>query len=268
VRQLLVADLGRQPYADALAFQREVARARIAGDVEDDVLLLVEHPPVVTLGRSAKSAHLLASPAYLRQQGVDVFEVERGGDVTFHGPGQLVGYPIIDLKRHRKDLHWYLRQVEESLIQGIAEFGLVGSRVEKYTGVWVGGTAGDAPRPADDSSHTVRSASGAGLHSSTAPPRKIASIGVHARDWVTWHGFALNVNTDLRYFDLIVPCGIRDVTMTSVARELNAGSVAMRAVVDAVVRAFGTTFALQPRLVDFSAFVAEAGVNLADTATH
>jgi lipoyl(octanoyl) transferase len=268
VSELLIVDLGTLPYAAALDLQRDVARRRITSEIGEDVLLLVEHPPVVTLGRTAKGTNLIASPDFLASHGVELFEVERGGDITFHGPGQLVGYPIIDLKRHRKDLHWYLRQVEESLIQGIAEFGLVGSRVEKYTGVWVGGTAGDAPRPADDSSHTVQSASGAGLHSSTAPPRKIASIGVHARDWVTWHGFALNVNTDLRYFDLIVPCGIRDVTMTSVARELNAGSVAMRAVVDAVVRAFGTTFALQPRLVDFSAFVAEAGVNLADTATH
>ena len=188
MRQLLVADLGLQPYADALAFQREVARARIAGDVEDDVLLLVEHPPVVTLGRSAKSAHVLASPAYLRQQGVDVYEVERGGDVTFHGPGQLVGYPIIDLKQHRRDLHWYLRQVEQILIDAMATYGLRCDRNAPYTGVWI-----------DD--------------------RKLASIGVHARDWVTWHGFALNVATDLRYFELIVPCGIQAVRMTSLHAE-------------------------------------------------
>jgi lipoyl(octanoyl) transferase len=184
----------------------------------------VEHPPVVTLGRTAKGANLIASPSYLASQGVELFEVERGGDITFHGPGQLVGYPIFDLKRHKKDLHWYLRQVEEALIQAIEVFGIAGGRVDKYTGVWV------------DASSDSR--------------RKIASIGVHARDWVTWHGFALNVNTDLRYFDLIVPCGISGVTMTSVARELNTGSQDMRAMHDAVIGAFGKTFELAPRQGD------------------
>ena len=219
--ELLVVQLGTLPYAAALELQRDVARRRISGEIAEDVLLLVEHPPVVTLGRTAKGANLIASPEYLASQGVELFEVERGGDITFHGPGQLVGYPIIDLKRHRKDLHWYLRQVEEALIQAVAEFGIVGGRVEKYTGVWV------------DTEHDSR--------------RKIASIGVHARDWVTWHGFALNVNTDLRYFDLIVPCGISGVTMTSVARELQSGSQDMRAMHEAVVAAFGGTFELTPR---------------------
>src|SRR6186997_1157966 len=137
MRQLLVTDLRTMPYADALTLQRAVARARISGEIGEDLLLLVEHPPVVTLGRSSKERHLLASPALLHARGVELFEVERGGDITFHGPGQLVGYPIIDLKRHRKDLHWYLRQVEEALIQTIGAFGLVGGRVDKYTGVWV-----------------------------------------------------------------------------------------------------------------------------------
>ena len=126
-------------------------------------------------------------------------EIERGGDVTFHGPGQLVGYPIVDLKRHRKDLHWYLRQVEQALIDGIAPFGLAGGRSAGYTGVWVGDGEGEG----------------------FVARRKLASIGVHARDWVTWHGFALNVTTEpLRYFDLIVPCGIAGVDMTAVSREL------------------------------------------------
>ena len=223
VGDLLVADLGALPYAAALDLQRDVARRRISGEIDQDVLLLVEHPPVVTLGRTAKAANLIASPEFLASQGVELFEVERGGDITFHGPGQLVGYPILDLKRHRKDLHWYLRQVEQALIEALAEFGLRGARVERYTGVWV--DAGDKGR------------------------RKIASIGVHARDWVTWHGFALNVTTDLRYFDLIVPCGIVDVAMTSVARELTAGSVEMRAAASAVTRAFGATFSLTPREV-------------------
>src|SRR5688572_472027 len=119
--ELLVADLGTLPYAEALELQRAVARRRISGDIGQDVLLLVEHPPVVTLGRTAKVANLVASHELLAAQGVGLFEVERGGDVTFHGPGQLVGYPIIDLKRHRRDLHWYLRQVEEALIRAVAE---------------------------------------------------------------------------------------------------------------------------------------------------
>src|SRR3954451_6139981 len=193
-------------YAQALDYQRRVARARISGAIADDVLLLVEHPPVVTLGRSAKERHLLASPEMLAARGVELFEVERGGDVTFHGPGQLVGYPIIDLKQHRKDLHWYLRQVEEALIVALGRTGLAAERNQGYTGVWTQGS-------------------------------KIASIGVHARDWVTWHGFALNVSTDLSYFGLMVPCGIEAVTMTSVERELGRG-VDMKAVEEAVGRAF------------------------------
>jgi lipoyl(octanoyl) transferase len=229
MNELLVVDLGTLPYAAALELQREMARRRISGEIDQDVLLLVEHPPVVTLGRTAKGANLIASPAYLASQGVELFDVERGGDITFHGPGQLVGYPIMDLKRHRRDLHWYLRQVEEALIQAVATFGLSGGRVEKYTGVWV--------------------------DVGTASPRKLASIGVHARDWVTWHGFALNVNTELRYFDLIVPCGIGGVTMTSVARELEQGSVDMRAARDAVAHAFAATFALVSRVVESAALV-------------
>src|SRR6188472_3310108 len=125
---LLVEQLGLVPYADALELQRRIARARITGEVAEDVLLLVEHPPVITLGRSAKANHLLASPELLSARGVELFEVERGGDVTFHGPGQLVGYPIVDLKRHKRDLHWYLRQVEQSLIDALAPFGLAGDR--------------------------------------------------------------------------------------------------------------------------------------------
>lgn len=223
VRELLVVDLGTVRYADALVLQREAARKRITGEIDQDLLILVEHPPVVTLGRSAKAANVLVSPELLAARGVELHEVERGGDVTFHGPGQLVGYPIFDLKRHRQDLHWYLRQVEESLIQAIAPLGIVGGRVPKYTGVWV-----DVDGPT---------------------PRKLASIGVHARDWVTWHGFALNVTTDLRYFDLLVPCGIPDVTMTSVAREVNAGSVEVSTVAPAVAKAFGDVFGLTPRMV-------------------
>jgi lipoyl(octanoyl) transferase len=237
MRELLIAELGTVRYADALELQRDLARRRITGEIAEDVLLLVEHPPVVTLGRTAKSANLVASRELLSARGVELFEVERGGDITFHGPGQLVGYPIIDLKRHRQDLHWYLRQVEEALIRGVAAFGIEAGRVDKYTGVWV-----DAGRDSR---------------------RKLASIGVHARDWVTWHGFALNVTTDLRYFDLIVPCGISDVVMTSVAREVEAESVVMRDVSGAVVRAFAEVFDLVPRIVDRGALEFEPTERLA-----
>jgi lipoyl(octanoyl) transferase len=164
----------------------------------------------------------LWSPERLRERGVETYEVERGGDVTFHGPGQLVGYPIFDLKRHRRDLHWYLRQLEEALIVALASVGIEAERSRGYTGVWTHG-------------------------------RKIASIGVHARDWVTWHGFALNVTTDLSFFDLIVPCGIPQVQMTSVTREVG-GDVTIDEMSGAITRAFAQVFQLEPRMVSREIF--------------
>lgn len=210
-RELWVERLGRRRYGEVLDLQRKMAKERIAG-AREDTLVIVEHQPVVTLGRTSKAAHLLADERVLAARGVELFEIERGGDITFHGPGQLVGYPIIDLAQHKQDLHWYLRQLEQVLIDALATFGIPGSRVDKHTGVWVGA-------------------------------RKIASIGVHARGWVTWHGFALNVATDLSFFDLIVPCGIPDVEMTSIARELD-GHVAMIDVEAVIVRAFSQRFGL------------------------
>jgi lipoyl(octanoyl) transferase len=224
-RRLAVADLGTVRYGVALERQRSLAEDRIAGRLGDDLLLLVEHPPVVTLGRGARDSSLPIAPNLLRRRGIEVFEIERGGDVTYHGPGQLVGYPIFDLGQHRRDLHWFLRQIEETLIVALGRFGIAGGRRDGYTGVWTGdGT------------------------------RKIASIGIHVRQWVTWHGFALNVTTDLNPFSLIVPCGIPDVVMTSVERELEGtearargasgpgrdlGGEARTAVVDAFVHSFG-----------------------------
>ncbi len=206
-------------YDEALELQRVVARDRITGETPQDVLLLVEHPPVVTLGRLSKQKNMISSPDFLASKGVGLFEVERGGDVTFHGPGQLVGYPIFDLKRHRQDLHWFLRSVEEALIRTLSRYGIPGERTTGYTGVWTQG-------------------------------RKIASIGVHARDWVTWHGFALNVTTDLSYFDLIVPCGIDGVEMTSIAKELALREDNTLCTVDAakniVASMFGKVFDLAP----------------------
>ena len=187
--ELGIVGLGRMGYGEALELQRRLAQARIDRAIPHDLLLLVEHPPVITFGRSSASEHLTASREALDARGVELFEIERGGDVTFHGPGQLVGYPIYDLTEHKRDLHWFLRQLEAALIGALGGLGVNSERSEGYTGVWTQG-------------------------------RKIASIGIHVKQWVTWHGFALNVTTDLSYFDLIVPCGIRNVVMTSAAREL------------------------------------------------
>jgi lipoyl(octanoyl) transferase len=187
-RSLAVTDLGTMEYGAALTLQRRLADDRLAGRLTNDLLLLVEHPPVITLGRGTKATSLPLDPETLRHRGIEVFEVERGGDVTYHGPGQLVGYPIFNLSAHKQDLHWYLRQLEEVLIVALEEFGIGAERNPGLTGVWTEG-------------------------------RKIASIGVHAKQWVTWHGFALNVTTELSAFDLIVPCGIPGVVMTSVAAE-------------------------------------------------
>jgi lipoyl(octanoyl) transferase len=207
-----VVRAGLVPYRAALAWQRELAAARIAGRLRDDLLLLVEHPPVVTLGRTARAAHVL------RDAGIEVVEVERGGDVTYHGPGQLVGYPILDLRGYRQDLHWYLRTLEQALVVALDELGIAAARRPGFTGVW------------------------------TVPGgRKIASIGVHVKQWVTWHGFALNVTTDLAQFDRIVPCGIPGVVMTSVERERGAAGPRDRrglwdAAVAAVIRGFACAF--------------------------
>ena len=223
-RPLAVVDLGRLAYGEALALQRAAAHARIDGRLTDDLLLLVEHPPVVTTGRSTKAGTLLLDADALARRGIELFDVERGGDVTFHGPGQVVGYPILDLTGHRQDLHWYLRQVEQVVIDALAALGVAGERNPGKTGVWTGN-------------------------------RKIASIGVHARQWVTWHGFALNVTTDLSYFDVMVPCGIADVVMTSVERELLERATGPCLAPDpdlldrareALVHAAGATFGLVP----------------------
>ncbi|MEP7346828.1 MAG: lipoyl(octanoyl) transferase LipB [Gemmatimonadaceae bacterium] len=261
-RALYVVKLGCVPYGEALELQRDVASRVIRGSIDGDVLLLLEHPPVVTLGRSSKQGNLVASPEYLATHGVELFEVERGGDVTFHGPGQLVGYPIVDLKAHphKRDLHWYLRQVEEVLIGALGQVGIEGRRNAGYTGVWVGaagqgepiiGPGGPIMGP-NATGDQMEQGDGAGAaprchRIGGMPARKIASIGVHARDWVTWHGFAINVTTDLSFFDLIVPCGIQDVQMTTVARELEGTlSVSVPDFGDAVVRVWSDVFGVAP----------------------
>jgi len=217
MRALEVIRAGTVPYEDALGWQRRIAEDRIAGRLPHDVLLLLEHPPVVTLGRNAHAVNLL-HPA-----GIEVFEVERGGDITFHGPGQLVGYPILDLRAYKQDLHWYLRTLEQALIDALGILAIPAERNPGLTGVWTRG-------------------------------RKIASIGIHVKQWVTWHGFALNVTTDLTHFERIVPCGIQGVEMTSVERERGAGSreqvweESIGAVISSFERVFGVSIVpgLQP----------------------
>jgi lipoyl(octanoyl) transferase len=206
-RLLEVIEAGLVSYGEALEWQRQLAEDRIAGRLSHDVLVLLEHPPVVTLGRNSHAAHLL-QPA-----GIEVFEVERGGDVTFHGPGQLVGYPILDLRAYKQDLHWYLRTLEQALIETLGILDIPAERNPGFTGVWTRG-------------------------------KKIASIGIHVKQWVTWHGFALNVTTDLAHFDRIVPCGIRGVVMTSVDREggRGKGEGLWQESVGAVVKGFQKVF--------------------------
>ncbi len=178
MRPLEVQDLGRIRYSEALDLQRELVSARQQG-CGNDTLLLLEHPHVVTMGRNGKSQHVLASAEILARTGIEYYETDRGGDVTYHGPGQLVGYPILDLREWRRDVHAYFSGVEQALIDALATFGIEARRGGErgYEGVWVGAA-------------------------------RIAAIGIHISRWVTSHGFALNIDTDLSYFRYIVPCGL------------------------------------------------------------
>jgi lipoyl(octanoyl) transferase len=213
-----VLQLGTVDYATALRLQQRLVELRKDGRI-GDVLLLLEHTPVITLGRNAKSVNVIASPEQLAERGVELFECDRGGDVTFHGPGQLIGYPILDLrgfpstagKRSTLGAVEYVRRLEEVLIRTCADFGIPTERVAGLTGVW------------------------------TMEEAKIAAIGVHISRGVTSHGFALNVNTDLDYFNLIVPCGIAAKPVTSLAKELDKQLV-LQEVAHAVSRNFGVVF--------------------------
>ncbi|HKO03197.1 MAG TPA: lipoyl(octanoyl) transferase LipB [Candidatus Acidoferrales bacterium] len=208
-----LADLGLVPYAQALDLQHRVVAARKAGALPD-VVLLCEHPHVITQGRNGRREHLLGSERVLEQMGVEFFETRRGGDVTYHGPGQLVAYPIFDLSGFRRDLVWFVRRLEDAMMAASAGMGIPAERLlanwEGKTGVWVRGSYG-AP---------------------AVPPTKLGAIGVHVSRWVTSHGLAWNVSTDLRYFDLIVPCGIAGCLATSVeqvlGRPVDLGAAARR----------------------------------------
>jgi lipoyl(octanoyl) transferase len=235
-----VVQLGAVDYATGLRLQRRLVELR-KEDRVGDVLLLLEHTPVITLGRNAKAKNILASPELLSQRGVEVFECDRGGDVTFHGPGQIVGYPIFDLRetpssdRKRKTLGVieYVRRLEEVLIRVCAVFGIAAKRVAGLTGVWVEPAGMDAGDP----STSLRTGS-------PAQEAKIGAIGVHISRGITSHGFALNVNTDLSYFDLIIPCGIEAKPVTSVAKELSK-EISVEDVTHSISRNFGAVFESQ-----------------------
>jgi lipoyl(octanoyl) transferase len=214
---LEVRKLGRVAYDEALTLQSQLVVRRRAQEIPDQLLLL-EHPHVITLGSSSQKEHVLLSPAEQEARGIQLYEVGRGGDVTYHGPGQLVGYPILSLAPDRKDLHRYLRDLEEVLIRTLLEFGISGSREEGLTGVWV-------------------------------PEGKVAALGIRVSSgWITSHGFALNVDTDLSFFSGIVPCGIQDRPVASMAGILHRG-VTLEEVVQPLIRSFETVFSRKAYVV-------------------
>ena len=210
-RSLDVRRLGRLDYDTGVALQKQLVEERRAGKIPD-TLLLLEHSPVITLGvrTRGKPTNIVATAEELEREGVVVRETGRGGDVTYHGPGQLVGYPIFDLNPDRRDVHWYVRALEETLIRALAAFGISAGRVQGLTGVWVGPAGRE---------------------------EKIAAIGVRISRWITSHGFALNVAADLHHFDFIVPCGIADRGVTSIERQLGR-AVPLSEVEDVVIDAF------------------------------
>jgi lipoyl(octanoyl) transferase len=210
MREALKVDLGLIGYAEAYELQKRVVAARKADAIED-VLLLCEHPHVITLGRSGKRENLLASEHVLKQKGVEFHASDRGGDITYHGPGQIVGYPIVNLGAIRRDVVWYVRILEEAMIRATEEFGVVAEREPGKTGIWV---------KVDAEERSLGSPGPLGMTTLAGSSEKLAAIGVHISRWVTSHGFAYNVSTDLRNFELIVPCGIVDRKATSLEKLL------------------------------------------------
>ncbi|SDL75417.1 lipoyl(octanoyl) transferase LipB [Siphonobacter aquaeclarae] len=206
-RQVYFQDWGLRDYAQAWAEQERVLAETVARKVENrrlpeteqvptsNYLFFVQHPPVFTLGKSGKPEHLLEDEHVLQEQGIQYYKINRGGDITYHGPGQLVGYPILDLDNFKADIHWYMRTLEEAIIQTCTDYGLDAGRIPGMTGVWLD-------------------------HAEQKNPRKICAMGVKASRWVTMHGFALNVNNDLGHFTYIVPCGLEGKEVTSLAKEL------------------------------------------------
>ena len=214
---LHLEQLGLMDYASALELQKERVAQRKAGAIPD-TLLLLEHPHVYTLGRNARRENMLVSPEYLAARGAQVFSTDRGGDVTYHGPGQLVGYPIFDLTEHRRDISWYMRSLEEVFIRTARDWGIEAGRAPGAPGVWVGND-------------------------------KLTAMGVHLSRWVTSHGFAMNVSTDLSHFQWIVPCGLRDKGVTSLAKLLG-HTVDIDEVAKQVVEHFGQVFGMEVKAVE------------------
>jgi lipoate-protein ligase B len=221
-----VVDFGLIPYASACELQQRLVEARKAAAIPD-VLLFCEHPHVITLGRNGSRGHLLASNSRLAEMNVELHPTNRGGDITYHGPGQIVGYPILDLTEHRRDVRWYVGQLEEVMIRTSANFGIAARRVEGQHGVWIDLPSGE---------------------------EKLGALGVHLNHWVTSHGFAYNVSTDLRYFDLIVPCGIAGKRVTSLERALDS-PIAIRGVRDRIVAHFAAVFGVDIRKVGIQELV-------------
>lgn len=209
-----VVDLGREDYKIVWDVQKKIHQKRVCNEV-DDTFLLVEHNPVVTMGKSGKDQHLLLPQKLLQEKGIAYYEIERGGDVTFHGPGQLIGYPIMNVKEGLAGIRPYIERLEETIIAALADFAIAATTKDKMIGVWT--EAG-----------------------------KICSIGVAVKRWVSFHGFALNVNTDLSYFDLIVPCGLQNVKMTSM-QELKQQHIQLDRVKKSVIRNFGKVFGVTIR---------------------
>ena len=208
--------LGLVEYVDGLALQNLFSQSR-RENLTGDTLLLLQHPAVLTMGRGAKDVNVLAAPERLLELGVTLHHTDRGGDVTYHGPGQLVGYPLLHLVPGEQDVRRYVRRIEETMIRTVAHFGITATRIEKWPGVWV-------------------------EHSRLGGPRKIAALGVHLSRWFTRHGFALNVEPDLSHYELIVPCGIREAGVTSMAAELSGSAPSMAEVEAVVERVFGEVF--------------------------
>jgi lipoyl(octanoyl) transferase len=239
MKELLVVDLGLVEYGAAWELQRRAVAARKTGAVPD-LLLLCEHPHVITLGRSGKISNLRAPNQLLRRMGVSFSESNRGGDITYHGPGQLVGYPILNLNEIRRDVAWYVRSLEEAMIRTTADFGVASKRVAGWTGVWV--EVPGRPLGAEEVEEVEEVEEG----KEGKDEEKIGAIGVHLSRWVTSHGFAYNVSTDLRYFDLIVPCGIAGKRATSLEK-LVGRRVEVKEVAPRVAAHLGEIFGLRPR---------------------
>lgn len=240
-RELAVRRLGVVPYDEALALQRALVEQRKRGEIPD-TLLLLQHPHVLTLGVKGDGGrgHILASAERLEALGVTVAETGRGGDVTYHGPGQLVAYPIIDLDPDRRDVHRYVRDLEEVMIRVLASFGVTAGRISGKTGTWV--------RVPPEGGPSVTPAGGPGP---ARPPEKIGALGVRISRWITSHGIALNVWTDLEYFQLIVPCGIAEYGVTSLEREIGV-QIPMDQVEARFVQSFGDVFDRRPVSIDAS----------------